>query len=612
VPQKESDVEKIKTLLLNIEAEGIKEHADANLKSIRSAAKGMRHQAAAAEAALKERKLVTHQDALNFQGAIDLETISIQEFKLIDGPTVLQHWGVASWLTNKDRQDQGEWPEILGTFCQGYADLLSAYTTIVAFANGADMRAAFVDVHPDNRALKLSETDRHDVEQALLKLTEYAKKRLQDIKDCNEIMSDELEKLAPAARDRGIFWYRADTSWNPHIQAGDNIRKALTAVAGMEVAKTSVTMARNNLGRLNPELHVFGVESSYNNNEAIRRGMPDKNTIYYGKLNSPYTDLNAGGWRLLEEAPGFHSPVDIWATPGKNDTEVYFYTAKDKEIYGYLFDPANGRAANPAPAKAPVYHKTVKSELVSVRVVRSPVPLHGDPDDAELASLLKGVDYIAYAGLKSSTEIYVEAKGTEGYVPGPTGWGAYTGIAVDRNYLWVYAWGGPACATHASVMKCLAERLKGNMTTPRWIQNQIPDALEHIYEGHGEVPKGRTAYGYIPATQLSRWSDNPPPPKGLVDLCACDDGTFFAGVYKRSIAKAWALAQGDYWAVADTLALYTGVHQVHLKEGTMDVDWSVIPANIGVRIQKLPIYCWPLFANLEAACRATRKKVGPS
>jgi hypothetical protein len=315
--------------------------------------------------------------------------------------------------------------------------------------------------------------------------------------------------------------------------------------------------------------------------------------------------LGAGGWKSLEAVPGFHSPADIWATAGKNLKELYFYTAKEKEIYGYLIDPANSRAVDSAAAKLPVYHKTVKQNLASIRVVRSPISLPEDPDGPKIPGILKDVDSITYAGLKSSTEIYVDAKGTEGYVPGPTGWGHYTGIGVDQNYLWVYAWSGPACATHASVLKCMAERLSGNMTTPRWIQNQIPQAVEHVYEGHGDVPKGKTRYAH----QMG-FSADPPAPKGLVDFSPCDDGSLFAAVYKRSAEKQWALAPGDYWAGMDTLGLYTGVHQVDLKKGSMDVTWSVISDNTGVRLQKLPLYCWPLFANLMAQCKSTGVTVG--
>ena len=88
-------------------------------------------------------KYFNHQDALNFEATLQKEKITIADFKIIDGPTVLQHWGVASWLQKEDRQDQDEWPEVLGMFCQAWADLLTAYISLIAFANGADMELAF-------------------------------------------------------------------------------------------------------------------------------------------------------------------------------------------------------------------------------------------------------------------------------------------------------------------------------------------------------------------------------------------------------------------------------------------------------------------------------------
>jgi hypothetical protein len=575
-PKGESLKETLEKLLRQLTAEQKQQDIDALHTDITNYAKSLR---------IASATLAKSQNGVAVEAGV--VTQIIQDFNPLRDLRDL--WKVGEWLNLPANQPLDGWPIVLCALCHAYDDLIISQTMLLAYANNEKMREWY------EAADKIPGKDASDKAKAALEsLRTLVKARLIEYAVANQALVVQLKKIMPAARDRGIFWLRTDTSFNPYICAGDNIGKALTPLVNF-FTRTAVATSKG-AGAGYPELHVFGVESSYNNNEAIRRGGADRNTIYYGKLNSPYTDLSAGGWKPLQPAPGFHSPTDIWATTGLGTTAVFFYVAKGNDIYGYAFD-AQDSAPSSAPAKVPVYHKALKSEVTTVRVVRAPESLLEDPDAGPLPGLLHGVDAIVYAGLKSSTEIYVDGKGADGYVPGPTGWGPYSGIAVDQHYLWTWGWGGPACATHASVLKCLAERAKGNMITPRWIQNQVPAALKHMYPQFGEVPQGRTAYGHVPANRMSAWSDNPPPPKGLTDLCACDDGSLFAGVYERTVAKEWALAQGNYWAVQDTLALYTGVHTVHLKEGTMDVDWKVNATNTGVRIQKLPIHCWPAITS---------------
>ena len=576
-PKGESLKETLEKLLRQLNAEQKQQDIDALHKDITNYAKSLR---------IASATLAKSQDGVAVEAGV--VTQIIQDFNPLRDLRDL--WKVGEWLNLPANQPLDGWPIVLCALCHAFDDLIISQTMLLAYANNEKMRAWY------EAAEKIQGKDASDKAKAALEgLRTLVKARLIEYSVVNEALAADLKKIMPAARDRGVFWLRTDTSFNPYICAGDNVRKTLTPLVNF-FQRTAVATSKG-AGAGYPELHVFGVESSYNNNEAILRGGVDNNTIYYGKLSAPYTNLSASGWKPLQAAPGFHSPTDIWATRGVDKTEVFFYVAKGNDIYGYGFDAEDALSASSAPAKVPVYHKTLKSEVTMVRVVRDPESLLEDPDAGPLPGLLKGVDSIVYAALKSSTEIYVDVQRTNGYVPGPTGWGPYSGIAVDQQYLWTWGWGGPACATHASVLKCLAERLKGNMTTPRWIQNQMPIALKHMYPQFGDVPQGGTWYGYVPANQYSTWSDNPPPPKGLSDLCACDDGSLFAGVYERTAEKGWSLGQGNYWAVKDTLALYSGVHVVRLKEGTMDVDWKVIPVNTGIRIQKLPIHCWPAITS---------------
>ncbi|PWT79197.1 MAG: hypothetical protein C5B58_14140 [Acidobacteria bacterium] len=162
----------------------------------------------------------------------------------------------------------------------------------------------------------------------------------------------------------------------------------------------------------------------------------------------------------------------------------------------------------------------------------------------------------------------------------------YSGIEVDQGYLWVFGSGGFACATHTSVISYL-ERGNG---APRWIVDYPNDLLYH-----GD----------------QKWlSQEPPPPlKGLTDLCPCDDGTVVAALYTRTVTNVQVRYSDRsnyfYWksSVDDSNALYTGSYRTDLKEGKIAVDWAKIPGN-GVRVQKLPIFCWPLIeGSIKALTR---------
>ena len=48
----------------------------------------------------------------------------------------------------------------------------------------------------------------------------------------------------------------------------------------------------------------------------------------------------------------------------------------------------------------------------------------------------------------------------------------------------------------------------------------------------------------------------------------------------------------------DHNALYSAVYQTDLKHGTIDVKWTRIEVSTGVRVEKLPVFCWSLVKSL--------------
>ena len=158
------------------------------------------------------------------------------------------------------------------------------------------------------------------------------------------------------------------------------------------------------------------------------------------------------------------------------------------------------------------------------------------------------VDWITYAGLEASPEIYVDAVGKEGYVRAP--WATYSGVRVDQHYLYVFGWGGFACATHASVMRCLT----GGGQTPRWIHHYPNELL--FTEAYHRNEK--------------RVFDRPPP-LGLVDLSPCDDGPA-AALYTRTVLAPGALEVGHSSSSRTQMRSTVGFTQLTSRAATF--AWS--------------------------------------
>jgi len=323
------------------------------------------------------------------------------------------------------------------------------------------------------------------------------------------------------------------------------------------------------MGKPNPLYHVFLLE------------LRGKDRTYYKGISSPYKD--AGLFQELKcNGSSLDGLTDIWATPGAdhNDkADVLFYTAKDKEIRGFILNKENKVSHSG-------YTRVAKSKLVSVRVVHHPSSVEDDPDADSQVSRSTKTEYITYGGLEASREIYVDAAGKQGEVPSP--WESYAGIGVDQHYLWVFGSAGFACATHASVMRCL----NGKSQKPRWMTHWPEKHLyDESYHQHQQKVKNRA------------------PLVGLVDICPCDDGTLVAAMYTRSAHPAGGIAEPDprtydplEYSFRDTNAIYSVIYHPDLKNGTIEpVEWTKIGGkNLAVRVQKLPVFCWSLIESLTA------------
>jgi hypothetical protein len=544
-PKSESLTSQIETLMRKLQAEEV----DQKIKAVH---KNITNYASALRIATGRISMALDQPGLQTRVIVQI----LKDFNPIDGSTITDYWQVTEWLEEELNQNQDRWPIILAAVCQAYTDLLVTVITIFSLISTDKMRARF------DEAEKLPPEQKQEVRKQLTKLLGIAIARLIEYGAINAINWETLKRLISVAQSRGMLWYNG--FGKGPLYAGTNIRQGRFEKLADESKRMAVAVSRKDMAEPNPLYHVFLLE-------------PGGRT-YYKDISSPYK--YAGLFQELKcDASSLHALTDIWATTGAahNDkTDVLFYSAKDKAIRGFVL-------SKDKKVHQSGYVRDVKSNLVSVRVVHNPKSFVDDPDEAaELSSVLKGIDYLVYGGLENSSAIYADGAGKEGYVRSP--WGSYSGLGVDQHYLWVFKSRGFACATHASVMRCL----RGKSQEPRWMEH-CPKEL--LYDKSYDRDQSKVK---LPEDPLL----------GLVDLCPCDDGTLAAAMYTRSVEER-AIHTGTVPAYVyefiDTNAVYSAVYHTDLKNGTIAVEWTKIGGeNLAVRVQKLPVFCWSLIESLTA------------
>jgi hypothetical protein len=548
-PKSESLTSQIETLMRKLQAEEVAQQIKAAHKMITNYASALR---------IATGRISTALDQPGLQ--IQIIKNIIKDVNPIEGNAIRDIWQVTEWLMDEANQNQDQWPTILAAVCQAYTDLLVTVITLLSLVSTDKMRAQF------DEAEKLPADEKKEVKGQLTGLRALAITRLIEYGACNETHRRTLKRLMSAAQNRGMLWYIGFEK-GP-LYAGTNIRQGRFENLASESKRLAVAVSRKDMGSPNPLYHVFLLEP----------GADPYGRIYYKDVSAPYK--NQGYFQELKcDGSSIHDLSDIWtATPVAIKNEVCFYGAKGTEIHGYVLDENKK-------VRSTYNKKAIKSKVVSVRVVHNPESFVDDPDEnAQLPSVLKGINYFVYGGLQNSSEIYTDAGGEEGYVRSP--WPSYSGLGVDQHYLWVFRSSGFACATHASVMRCL----KGKIQQPRWMTHDPNEVLYHGSYYHFEH-KVR----------------NRPDLLGLVDLCPCDDETLAAALYTRSVVD--RIPKGNtpgaiytpIYEFVDTNAVYSAAYHTDLKNATIAVDWTKIGGeNLLVRVQKLPVFCWSQIESLTA------------
>jgi hypothetical protein len=551
-PKSESLTSQIAKLLKDLQAEERAQQIKAVHTSITNYASSLNRATRRIEAALN-------------QPGLQIMVISqiIKDFNPIDGPTINKFWDVAEWLQEEKNQGHDQWPNILAGVCQAYMDLMATVITVMSLVSTDAMQERF------DESEKLPADKGSEVRRVLTELLALATARLIEYGACNDAQLEYLRQSVSPARDRGMLW-QIDDSDKGHVWAGTNIHLGSFKYLGGEAKRIAVAVAKEDLASSARTYHAVTLEPW------IDQGWKGYDRTYHCVVKAPYDSMDAN------ELGSLHAVTDVWATPaaGDNKKEVYLYLVKAKELQGYAL-AADGSLRS-------VYSRTLNLNATAVRVVHDPSSVSGDPDGLVQAAGKPKLESIAYAGAAASSQIYVDAAGKEGYVPSP--WGGYSGLGIDQDFVWVYKADGLACATHASVMRCL----RGEIAKPRWMAH---DPAQLLYAA---------AYGRDQGKVRDR-----EPLKGLVDLCACDDGTLVAALYTRSVVEqppavaSWPQSSSDpVYAFKDANALYGAVHEIDVKNGTLGVTWTKLGSATGVRVQKLPVFCWPLFESLRASLEA--------
>jgi hypothetical protein len=534
-PQSKSLSDEIKDVLTSLKADDKEQQIGTTQDLISSYTISLRAAALDLNAALADSKIAT--DPAFATAAASKASVLAGRITGLNQNAEPGLWDVARWLREEKNYGEDKWPLVLAAWCQAYADLLFTARFVGILTNTDGMRSRLDELKV------LPSTDRAKLENALGSVRDKAFTVLNQQKGLDSVALGHVRALVAPARDRGLLWQLDDAN---ELFGGSQIRRGTFEYLRAQGKRIAVAASEEDLKTSVPTYHIFHVEPG------------DTGRLFHGLWRYPYKKPPV--WDDLGST--VEGLTDVWATYGSGDDpkEIYFHGTKGNQIIGYVLDRnAKVRDGN--------YTLTLKSTALAVRVVRDPSWLADDPDVDPEGLGLQAHPYLVYGGAESSSGILVAAEGLDpAEVPSP--WTEYRGLGVDDTYVWVFGSGGFACATHASIVRCLAN--KEDFPEPRWMTHYPPK--EMLY--HSSYTGSAT---------------NRPPRRGLLSLSPCDDGTLMAAIamYMTSIA------------VIPRPMLYTAVYHTDVKAKTITVDWKKLPdTTAGAVVQKVPVACWPMLEEL--------------
>jgi hypothetical protein len=468
--------------------------------------------------------------------------IEIPEINPVEGNTVNQIHLVQHWLEQGGNQDLKGWPEVLSLLCETYMHLWRSVMLVFAFAHDPAKKAAYI-ADPDNRPESPQEPDPVADWDGMQDKIGNA---VDNLKVHNVLLARFLDKMASVARMRGIY---------VHAQAGGS----MYVTTGTKVFKeNSWKMFYWHGGGMSISAPRQGVNQPDAQYDAWVRDSFDLK-ITHGKLDSREAKAAVG----TSDSLGYtnYNVLDCAAIPGNAGTFA-IYSASDTPL-PWIEDMSKGAMQHYTWDATNKVFTWVSWELRTaqvlsqVRIVSRPAIRDDDPDKGDWPdNVAKNGASILYGTLDGSQDIFVaftDAVSDDQQWRVTIPYGTYSGIAVDPYFLWVYGKDGLACATHASVMRCIEKK----RTAPRWLGNGNPDTTNFT----------------------------------VLALASCADGTLLVSTPDKLRAAVYrvdfAAPQGD------------GMGLVIDRWDTSGATWRDLAGGEGAKqVAKLPIYGWPRIESL--------------
>ena len=479
-------------------------------------------------------------------------TLSEIERKLnpIDGPAINSIRAAAEWLEEPKNQDLPLWGHVLAAQCQAYISLMEALTLGIASIDIANLQ--------DKGVLSVA------------KLTAAFSSN-------TPIQLRFLQRIQAAARNRGMKWHIGRFSTGQNVESGSlylsDVTKGGWKSLGGEMRVATISKTRTNQPMdPNPYMAVFHLE------QADAPPQRPEFTNRYRKNNRTYAlfgkwplDRNTG-WKEIGELQGLY---DICATPGEKEHEVYVYTATGKKIERWVHSGAHSDNEGSTLRRSEGFDFWVADGDIasSVCAVSSPRTVTGE-DPTPLAE----EKWVVYGGCATANkEVFINVTFSSGY-RGRFPAGMMYGMKADSRYLWMFSKEQITCISHTQVWQ--------------YCRKRFTDVFQEL------------AYYSIPPelkmTQLDASFD------GLLDLAPCDDGTLLA-VFRKN-GKRMYVATPDVRREKEWLTGTSFLRQIVIRGEKKDDYGHTLPTNGWERIDdgeanrldKQPIFCWPLVEGLLA------------
>ena len=371
----------------------------------------------------------------------DLLAEELNKVNLVEGNIVTTIRKVRNWLLEAGNQDLDGWPEILNLHCEVYMHLMLAVTKQNLYAHDTKRIKKYVgDPTPDPAK-----------SQKWAKLQRRVKVKFENLQVNNTQTAGFLKKVVPVARKRGVFVI-AYSGGNVHVASGpkafqeNRFGKTLFG----HCRKMSITRPREGVNSPSAQYDIWVLDSG------------SGKYSYYSRLDTKKLALTFDAYYVGPENSTVGKLfLDWWPVSGGGNTFTV-YGARDYkqggavEAYTWNKDaPKKFDRINWRPVTGP--------KMVQIRIAMPLAILPDDPDKDEMPEDLLKNDSIIYGTLEGSKDIFVFQGNMQADVRIPMS--SYSGIAVDRYFLWMYGKDGFACATHASVMSCINKK----RSMPNWL-----------------------------------------------------------------------------------------------------------------------------------------------